>query len=301
MPLDAELLGWCAVLQELLVEEEGFFIEVKDGGWDMPPTPTEAAAKEETASAAAGVVYASDFATAVESDVLFGLSGKISKRQLVGGLSSRSGGGGGGSAQGRIEGGEAKKHLLRGDGAARGNGDDGNKSGIDVGKKSRFVPSAQSLPSWQNNKKEEEEEGGVSVVSPGVERGDESDVSPGAAGLRTIQDGEAEAAGASGVDGVAVDSGNGYGSGMARKRTLLAADADVGADASAGVGSEGCDCGDGGEDLLKINSVWINIAFTAICVVCAGLAAGLTMGMVSIEPLEMAIKQRSGERASVTT
>lgn len=53
--------------------------------------------------------------------------------------------------------------------------------------------------------------------------------------------------------------------------------------------------GGGGEDFLKIDSVWVNIALTFVCVVCAGLAAGLTMGLLSIEPLEMAIKQRSGE------
>lgn len=58
-----------------------------------------------------------------------------------------------------------------------------------------------------------------------------------------------------------------------------------------GAGDEG-----GGEaDLLQIENKWLNIALTAVCVVCAGLAAGLTMGLVSIEPLEMAIKQRSGE------
>ncbi len=31
-----------------------------------------------------------------------------------------------------------------------------------------------------------------------------------------------------------------------------------------------------------------------ICITCAATAAGLTMGFVSIDPLEMAIKQRSG-------
>ena len=46
---------------------------------------------------------------------------------------------------------------------------------------------------------------------------------------------------------------------------------------------------------MDIESSWVNVALTLICVVCAGLAAGLTMGLVSIEPLEMAIKQRSGE------
>lgn len=62
----------------------------------------------------------------------------------------------------------------------------------------------------------------------------------------------------------------------------------------------GADCvggeGGGGEDFLQIGSAWVNIVLTAVCVVCAGLAAGLTMGLVSIEPLEMAIKQRSGKR-----
>lgn len=51
----------------------------------------------------------------------------------------------------------------------------------------------------------------------------------------------------------------------------------------------------GEEDFLKIESTWLNMVLTAICVVCAGLAAGLTMGLLSIEPLEMAIKQRSGK------
>ncbi|CAB1114432.1 unnamed protein product [Ectocarpus sp. CCAP 1310/34] len=50
----------------------------------------------------------------------------------------------------------------------------------------------------------------------------------------------------------------------------------------------------GEEDFLQIESTWVNIAMTSVCVVCAGLAAGLTMGLLSIEPLEMAIKQRSG-------
>ncbi|CAN0446263.1 unnamed protein product, partial [Ectocarpus sp. 12 AP-2014] len=48
------------------------------------------------------------------------------------------------------------------------------------------------------------------------------------------------------------------------------------------------------EDFLQIESTWVNIVMTSVCVVCAGLAAGLTMGLLSIEPLEMAIKQRSG-------
>ncbi|CAM9337911.1 unnamed protein product [Discosporangium mesarthrocarpum] len=49
-----------------------------------------------------------------------------------------------------------------------------------------------------------------------------------------------------------------------------------------------------GEDFLKIESTWTNVVLVAVCVVCAGLAAGLTMGLVSIDPLEMAIKDRSG-------
>ena len=66
-----------------------------------------------------------------------------------------------------------------------------------------------------------------------------------------------------------------------------------------GVVAAACaESGGGGEaDFLKIDSVWMNIALTFVCVVCAGLAAGLTMGLLSIEPLEMAIKQRSGEWA----
>lgn len=51
----------------------------------------------------------------------------------------------------------------------------------------------------------------------------------------------------------------------------------------------------GEEDFLKIESTWLNVVLTGVCVVCAGLAAGLTMGLLSIEPLEMAIKQRSGK------
>ncbi|CAM9550249.1 unnamed protein product, partial [Scytosiphon promiscuus] len=50
----------------------------------------------------------------------------------------------------------------------------------------------------------------------------------------------------------------------------------------------------GPEDFLKIESTWLNLVMTVVCVTCAGLAAGLTMGLLSIEPLEMAIKQRSG-------
>lgn len=58
------------------------------------------------------------------------------------------------------------------------------------------------------------------------------------------------------------------------------------------------DCPTEAVDFLKIDSTWVNIALTFVCVVCAGLAAGLTMGLVSIEPLEMAIKQRSGEQSA---
>lgn len=67
---------------------------------------------------------------------------------------------------------------------------------------------------------------------------------------------------------------------------------------SGGVVAAAAACAEGGggeEDFLKIESLWVNIALTFVCVVCAGLAAGLTMGLLSIEPLEMAIKQRSGE------
>lgn len=75
------------------------------------------------------------------------------------------------------------------------------------------------------------------------------------------------------------------------------------ADVTEGAPVFGADCvggeGGGGEDFLQIGSAWVNIVLTAVCVVCAGLAAGLTMGLVSIEPLEMAIKQRSGKRLSL--
>lgn len=65
--------------------------------------------------------------------------------------------------------------------------------------------------------------------------------------------------------------------------------------------TEECDPPLGGEeDFLEIDSVWMNVSLTFVCVVCAGLAAGLTMGLVSIEPLEMAIKQRSGEEVVVS-
>ncbi|CAM9889794.1 unnamed protein product, partial [Phaeothamnion confervicola] len=39
---------------------------------------------------------------------------------------------------------------------------------------------------------------------------------------------------------------------------------------------------------------WLNAVLAAVCVGCAALAAGLTMGLLSLEPLEMAIKLRSG-------
>lgn len=52
----------------------------------------------------------------------------------------------------------------------------------------------------------------------------------------------------------------------------------------------------GEADFLELEGKWANVLLTSVCVVCAGLAAGLTMGLVSIEPLEMEIKQRSGER-----
>ncbi|CAM9843560.1 unnamed protein product [Choristocarpus tenellus] len=51
---------------------------------------------------------------------------------------------------------------------------------------------------------------------------------------------------------------------------------------------------EGGDDFLKIESKWLNIVLVAVCTLCAGFAAGLTMGLVSIDPLEMAIKLRSG-------
>ncbi len=54
----------------------------------------------------------------------------------------------------------------------------------------------------------------------------------------------------------------------------------------------------GGEDLepstMLGSSKWINAVCAVICIVCAATAAGLTMGFVSIDPLEMEIKQRSG-------
>ena len=37
-----------------------------------------------------------------------------------------------------------------------------------------------------------------------------------------------------------------------------------------------------------------NIAAVSICVILAALMAGLTMGMLSLEPLELAIKMRTG-------
>ena len=53
---------------------------------------------------------------------------------------------------------------------------------------------------------------------------------------------------------------------------------------------------EGAESFFRIKNKWVNIGMTSLCTLCAGLAAGLTMGLVSIEPLEMAIKLRSGER-----
>lgn len=82
-------------------------------------------------------------------------------------------------------------------------------------------------------------------------------------------------------------------------RTLLAGAPAAAAAAGQG-GSLAAECAEavgtvGEEDFLKIESKWLNVVLTMVCVVCAGLAAGLTMGLLSIEPLEMAIKQRSGK------
>jgi hypothetical protein len=45
-------------------------------------------------------------------------------------------------------------------------------------------------------------------------------------------------------------------------------------------------------DLLKIEGLVPNIICIIILIICAAMAAGLTTGLLSIEPLEMAIKQR---------
>ncbi|KAG5193132.1 hypothetical protein JKP88DRAFT_346455 [Tribonema minus] len=47
-------------------------------------------------------------------------------------------------------------------------------------------------------------------------------------------------------------------------------------------------------DALKIEGLVPNLICILVLITCAGLAAGLTTGLLSIEPLEMAIKQRSG-------
>ena len=39
---------------------------------------------------------------------------------------------------------------------------------------------------------------------------------------------------------------------------------------------------------------WINSGLTLLCVCCAALAAGLTMGLVSLEAFDLRIKERSG-------
>ena len=49
------------------------------------------------------------------------------------------------------------------------------------------------------------------------------------------------------------------------------------------------------ESFFQIKNKWVHIGMTSLCTLCAGHAAGL-MGLISIEPLEMAIKLRSGER-----
>ena len=84
--------------------------------------------------------------------------------------------------------------------------------------------------------------------------------------------------------------------GLAAEEPLPAFEGGGGGGGGGVVAAAACAEGGGGEeDFLKIDSLWVNIALTFVCVVCAGLAAGLTMGLLSIEPLEMAIKQRSGE------
>ena len=101
--------------------------------------------------------------------------------------------------------------------------------------------------------------------------------------------GRGETTGAAAAAAAAVRGGKG-------RRTLVG-----GATAAAvGEGQNFAECPEvvetvGEEDFLKIESTWLNVVLTGVCVVCAGLAAGLTMGLLSIEPLEMAIKQRSGK------
>jgi Cyclin M transmembrane N-terminal domain len=51
------------------------------------------------------------------------------------------------------------------------------------------------------------------------------------------------------------------------------------------------------KDPLRIEAVWPNVIMVVILLTCAATAAGLTVGMLSIEPLECVIKMRSGDDA----
>jgi Cyclin M transmembrane N-terminal domain len=53
----------------------------------------------------------------------------------------------------------------------------------------------------------------------------------------------------------------------------------------------------GKKDPLRIEAIWPNVIMVMILITCAATAAGLTVGMLSIEPLECVIKMRSGNDA----
>lgn len=55
-----------------------------------------------------------------------------------------------------------------------------------------------------------------------------------------------------------------------------------------------------GVDELSTYAIWFNVIMSLVCVCVAALAAGLTMGMLSIEPLSLMIKMRCGTAKEIS-
>jgi CBS domain containing-hemolysin-like protein len=51
---------------------------------------------------------------------------------------------------------------------------------------------------------------------------------------------------------------------------------------------------------LSTRAIWLNVLMSLVCVCVAALAAGLTMGMLSIEPLSLMIKMRCGTAKEIS-
>lgn len=89
-------------------------------------------------------------------------------------------------------------------------------------------------------------------------------------------------------------TGNGAGNGSQDMQSVLSEGFSADVELHGRVLSD-CACADADEgDFVHLKGFWPNFACIILCLCCAAMAAGLTTGLVSIEPLEMAVKLRSG-------